>query len=300
VVNNQFSVSLSMREEGLPYFSTDIFLQSVSTEMLDLSSISWSWNEEDEFIPLVMPRDFMLMLNQFASSYKIPQISEEIAQTLNFKLKLKSRGNSKEFNAKIIGFSNQMNSVLVPVEFMNYGNENFSSQQELPISQLVLKMKESEYGDFEQLVDELNIDIKANELFVVKIQGILYVVLTILVFIAILILVLCGLMIWQFSLLLMSQSAYEIQTLLRIGYHPTLMSRIFLRYYLRFFSLVLLMAFLLGFVGKLYLDQQLMNFGFEVGSTPNLWSFLVSVFVASIIVWLNLKSVRSEFKKHFN
>jgi ABC-type antimicrobial peptide transport system permease subunit len=289
-----------MREEGLPYFSTDIFLQSVSTEMLDLSSISWSWNEEDEFIPLVMPRDFMLMLNQFASSYKIPQISEEIAQTLNFKLKLKSRGNSKEFNAKIIGFSNQMNSVLVPVEFMNYGNENFSSQQELPISQLVLKMKESEYGDFEQLVDELNIDIKANELFVVKIQGILYVVLTILVFIAILILVLCGLMIWQFSLLLMSQSAYEIQTLLRIGYHPTLMSRIFLRYYLRFFSLVLLMAFLLGFVGKLYLDQQLMNFGFEVGSTPNLWSFLVSVFVASIIVWLNLKSVRSEFKKHFN
>jgi hypothetical protein len=83
VVNNQFYVSLAMREEGLPYFSTDIFIQAVDDDMLDLKLEDWRWNENSEQIPLVMPRDFMLMLNQFAASYNIPQVSEEIAKTLN-------------------------------------------------------------------------------------------------------------------------------------------------------------------------------------------------------------------------
>jgi hypothetical protein len=59
VVNNQFYVALAMREEGLPYFSTDIFIQAVDDDMLDLKLEDWRWNEKSELIPLVMPRDFM-------------------------------------------------------------------------------------------------------------------------------------------------------------------------------------------------------------------------------------------------
>ena len=95
VVNNQFYVSLAMREDGLPYFRTDIFIQAVSNDLLDVRTDEWTWNENSEIVPLIMPRDFMLMLNQFAASYKIPQVSEDIAKTLNFTLEIRGKGQKK-------------------------------------------------------------------------------------------------------------------------------------------------------------------------------------------------------------
>jgi hypothetical protein len=220
VINNQFYVSLGMREEGLPYFSTDIFIQSIDNDLLDIQMDNWSWKEGDAFVPLVMPRDFMLMLNQFASSYKMPAVSEDLAKTLNFTLDLRGKGKKERYKARIIGFSNQMNGVLVPNEFMKMGNSDFAESDPQETTQLVMKMNERNYGNFEKLMDQMNLDIKANELLVIKVQGILYAVLGVLLLIALLIVLLCAMMIVQFSLLVLANSKYEIQTLLRLGYHP--------------------------------------------------------------------------------
>ncbi len=297
VVNNQFYVALSMREEGLPYFSTDIFIQSVADDMMDVQLDNWNWTETSEFVPMVMPRDFMLMLNQFAASYKIPQVSEEIAKTLNFKVEVRGKGKKTSYDARIIGFSNQMNSVLVPMRFMDYCNNEFADQAVAAPSQLVLQLDQKNYGDFENLMEELNLEIKENELLVVKIQGMLYVVLSVLFVIALIIVVLCGMLIAQFSMLLISESAYELQTLLRIGYHPKQIAKHFYHFFFRKLFWVVLMVFLLFLVLKFGLDKNLKDHGLVVDFWPSWIGVLLVILLAWTIVLWNFKRVLSRISK---
>lgn len=292
VVNNQFYISLAMREEGLPYFSTDIFIQSIANDLLDIQLDTWTWREGDGFVPLVMPRDFMLMLNQFASSYKIPAVSEDIAKTLNFSLDISGNGKKQRYKARIIGFSNQMNGVLVPIDFMKMGNQLYADKGPQQTTQLVLKMNERHYSDFEKIMNDMNLDIKVNELLVVKVQGILYAVLSVLLLIAILIVVLCAMMIVQFSLLVLANSKYEIKTLLRLGYHPRDLAQHFYRYFLKLFSLVLMLV-LPTFLGlKWLLDRGIENFGFVASKWPSIMGIAIIVTLSWLIVFLNFQRVK--------
>lgn len=291
VINNQFYVSIAMREEGLPFFSTDIFIQSVANDLLDIQLDAWHWDENSEIIPLIMPRDFMLMLNQFANSYKIPQISEDIAQTLNFTLELRGKGQRKAMKARIVGFSNQMNSVLVPMSFMDYGNAEFAAQDSIPVSQLVIQLDEKNYSNFEAVMDDLNLEIKENELLVVKIQGMLYVVLGALLFVALIIVGLCGLMILQFSMLLISESAYEIQTLLRMGYHPRKLAGLFFSYFLKLFIILIGISIPLFLLIKMSVDTSMIQYGFMVSSWPSIFGIVLLFVLGMGITYWNYRAV---------
>ena len=52
------------------------------------------------------------------------------------------RGNGQErtFTGRIIGFSERINSVLVPEDFMAFANKNFGDQPDLGASRLLLKV----------------------------------------------------------------------------------------------------------------------------------------------------------------
>jgi len=296
IVNNQFYVSLAMREEGLPFFSTDIFLQAINDDLLDVHLDNWSWNENAAFIPLVMPRDFMLMLNQFAASYKIPQVSEDIAKTLNFTIELRGKGGKMSYDARIAGFSNQMNAVLVPMSFMDFGNQNFADSNALQTTQLVLKMNQNKYGDFEQLIDDLNLEIKQNELLVVKIQGMLFAVLGVLFLIAVLIVLLSAMLIAQFSMLLVADSDYEIQTMLKLGYHPKQIAAYFHKFFIKLLLWVAFVVLVFFFLAKFAIDQMFINFGFIVTFSPSLWGLFLMLLSATCIVFWNRRKVLQAVK----
>jgi hypothetical protein len=298
---NVFPVDYARNQEIINDFGTNkvafIFIQSVTNDILDVRLESWHWEEGDDFVPLVMPRDFMLMLNQFASAYKMPAISEEIAKTLNFKLELRGKGARKSYDSRIIGFSNQMNGVLVPTGFMNFGNAQFSDNVSQDITQVVIVMNERKYSDFEQIMDDLNLDIKENELLVVKVQAVLFVVLSFLLLIALVIIFLSAMMIIQFSLLVLANSQYEIQTLLRLGYHPIDLARYFYRYFLRLLVFVVLMMFPIFILLKTFLDKNIQNFGFSVSFWPSWLGLAMVVFLCWAIVYANFVRVRSNIIK---
>ena len=47
-----------------------------------------------------------------------------------------------EFRGKIIGFSNRINSILVPYSFLSWANENYGFHSEDRISRLVIVTKD--------------------------------------------------------------------------------------------------------------------------------------------------------------
>jgi uncharacterized membrane protein len=295
IVNNRFNISLGMREEGLPYFRTDIFVQSVDDQLMDVQVDGWHWKEGDEFLPLIMPRDFMIMLNQFAASYNIPQVSEDLALTFNFRIDISGNNQKANFNARIVGFSNQISAVVVPLSFMNYGNDLYGDGNEQIVTQLMLAVEDGAFGKLEAIMDDMNLDIKKTELTIAKVKSILSAVLGVVLVISLITILMSALLIMQYSQILISKSDYEITTLLRIGYHPHTLAGTFLGYFMRTFGWLFAGALGLFLATKFFLDSFLLKAGFPVSAWPS-WEAMVTLLVAVIaIVYLNYAQVRRIF-----
>jgi hypothetical protein len=157
VICNNFNVLLLTDDPYVPKFSSDVFLQTVNSKFLDVPIDKWKWKEGDTIVPIVMPRDFLVMLNTFMSASGIPQVSEDLAKDIKFKLRI-SNDSKKDFVvARIVGFTNEIPSLLVPESFMKFANEKYSNGKDSKITNVMISSKEGEFGKMEKFLEEIGL-----------------------------------------------------------------------------------------------------------------------------------------------
>ena len=196
------------------------------------------------------------MMNTFASSAGFPQVSDELAMNANFKFMLSNKDGKKEWmKVKIIGFTSSVSAVLVPETFMQYGNENFANGEEQKISQIMISGKENEFGRIEELLTKKGLESKDAQMIVGRLKSMVGTLFFVVLCISVVAVFVSGLVLIQYMQLLISKNAYEIRTLMRIGYHPKTIVRKFFVYFLKVFGIVSA-AGLICFLGcKYFLDE---------------------------------------------
>lgn len=260
VVSNNFRVWLELNEKRIPPFKTDVFIQAVDKKFLDVKSDKWKWKEGDSFVPIIMPRDFIVMLNTFMSASGIPQISDELALDIKFKLRI-SNGQKEEWvDSKIIGFTNEIPALLVPEEFMNYANSNFSDGSEANITQVMIAGKEGEFGKLEAYMDEHGLESRNSQVVVSRLKSIVGTLFGVISGISVITVLLSGLVLIQYLQLLMTHNKYEIRTLLRLGYAPKELINAFFLYFLKLFAIIASLGFL-SFVGLKFIIDEIFKTG---------------------------------------
>lgn len=285
VVSNNFGVWLELNEERLPTFKTDVFIQAVDKKFLDVKSDKWKWKEGDSFVPIIMPRDFIVMLNTFMSASGIPQISDELALDIKFKLRISNGQKQKWVDSKIIGFTNEIPALLVPEEFMDYANANFSDGSEANITQVMLAGKEGEFGKLEAYMDEHGLESRNSQVVVSRLKSIVGTLFGVISGISIITVLLSGLVLIQYLQLLMTNNKYEIRTLLRLGYTPKELINAFFRYFLKLFVIIASLGFL-SFTGlKNIVDEIFKTGGINLNQSISLISVItlvISLFIFAI------------------
>ena len=124
----------------IPAFYTDLFFESAPDELIDGAQTEWKWNPETGDIPIIIPRDYLNLYNfGFSGSQGLPQISEALIQQVVFRVFLTGNGKREEFKGSIAGFSDHLNTILVPDAFMQWANERFGEGREDKISRLIVK-----------------------------------------------------------------------------------------------------------------------------------------------------------------
>lgn len=128
--------------DGGPGFRSDLFFESVPDAYLDVESARWKWEEGDEFIPIVVPKNYIDLYNfGFAQSQQLPLLSEALIGQFKFDLELEGESGRQIFRGGIVGFSNKLNSILVPDEFLKWANIHIGSGEEVEPSRLMIAMK---------------------------------------------------------------------------------------------------------------------------------------------------------------
>jgi hypothetical protein len=299
VISNNFDVSFETSDPLVPYFRTDVFIQTVDQRFLDVKTDQWHWSEGDEFVPMIMPREFLVMLNTFMSASGIPQISDDLAKQVKFKFKIWNGAGMERVNARIIGFTNEVSSLLVPASFMKFGNDKYSDGTEQKITQIIISGKESEFGLVEDLINKRGLESKNAQMIVGRLKSVVGTLFVVVLGISIIAVLASGLVLLQYMQLLMSKNAYEVRTLLRIGYSPKVIIRRFFVYFVKIFGIVSVLALVVFFIFKYFLDEMFASGGLYI-DTKLTYISLISLLIAYILFSLaSFNTAKREIFKQF-
>lgn len=293
--SSDFRVYASVSQGGRG-METALFFESVPDSFVDIAGNDWKFEPGQTTVPVMIPKDYLALYNfGFAGSAGLPQLSEQLLTGIPLKLYMRSEDGSRSMSMEghIVGFSNRLNTVLVPDAFMKYANSRLGDGNEVAPSRLIIDV--SSPGDV-AIADYL----KANGLEVAGDKSgssaayLLKVVIGIVVSVGILITLLSVFVLMLSISLLMEKNRSVIHRLLMLGaplrevgapYSSMIVIGCVVAWVLSMVSLVILRSF--------YVDALE---GLGLSSDGLIWAIATGTALALMVIIVNIVAVNSKVK----
>lgn len=235
--------------------SFDMFFTSVEDEFVDADLEDFSWKKGQREIPVIISNQFLNILNNAVlPSQGRPPIPKMAVKQAVVNLQLSKNGKRINQSARVVGFSDRINSVLVPKNFLDYANQELSGSTASRVSMLVLKVKDASSKQLKSFLRRNDYEVAGELPFVDDAKSILKIVLAVLLAFGFIILSLSvALNLAQFKLVV-AQNKDRIIMLTLLGYSPKSIVNSVLKSGLISFGVAILLSFLLlwVFLGQLH------------------------------------------------
>jgi len=127
IIPSRFKAAIQSNSSRFPFY-TDIAFESVPAEFLDITPKDWDWNEQSNYLPIIVPNQFLDIYNfQFSISQNLPQLTPAIVKMLVFRVTIQTAAGPLNMNGRVVGLSNRISSMLVPQSFMEWANRRFAN-----------------------------------------------------------------------------------------------------------------------------------------------------------------------------
>lgn len=208
-------------------FTADLFFEAIPDEYIDNRPEPFQWQEGSDFVPIIIANEFLNVYNfGVAMSSALPQLPKEAVQMFPFQIKLSGRGKEDVFNARVIGFSDRIPTVLVPLSFMKWANKTYGKTEHPPPQRLLLEVIDKDDPRFKALLAEKGYITNQELLKTDNTRKILQIILSIVTGAGVLFIALsCIIFLVSFQLLI-ARARYELDVLLNLGYSPSIISHV--------------------------------------------------------------------------
>lgn len=222
---SQFKVSAGMGMQGIR-MSTDMFFESVPDEFVDVKLDKWTFDPSSDVVPIIIPRNYLNLYNfGFAQSRNLPQLSEGVMGMVNLDIRIMGNGQVKQLKGNIVGFSNRLNTILVPETFMNWANAAYGTGQKAEPSRLIVEVNNPTDERIAKFFQQKGYETEGNSLDAGKASWFLKVVIGIVLSVGLLISVLSFYILILSIYLLLQKNSTKLENLLLIGYSPARVAR---------------------------------------------------------------------------
>ena len=155
----------SNKSENVPVFYTDLFFESIPDKYLDVETDDWKWGKLSDFIPIIIPENYLNLYNfGFAESQGLPVLSKNTISQVEFNIQISGNHKTKDYRSKIVGFSNKINSILVPEEFLFWANKEFGRINKTNTSRVLIEFKDPSDERILKYFNENNYSINKDKL----------------------------------------------------------------------------------------------------------------------------------------
>lgn len=286
---------------GIRGFSTDLFLESVPEEFIDIENDKWNWKEGGHFIPIIIPKSYLNLYNfGFASSQGLPQVSEGLFTQIPFQLILGKGENQKVYQARIVDFTTKINTILVPDVFLNWANKEFAQQENTTPSRVIIQTKNDGEENYTSFFENKNYEINKDELKNNELTSYLKLAFSLVLLIGgIIVCAAIWLMLINFQLLI-EKNKHKIKDLALIGFSKNQLIKPYLKIMIIFIGLGLLSSIPLVYYTLNFIKEKLGSFiSMESSSFLEtvIGSFIFIGFICLINTLILNKNIKSIIRK---
>lgn len=206
---------------GSKSVSTDMFFESVPDRYIDVDIEEWAFDPESQTIPIIVPRNYLNLYNfGFAQAQGLPQLSEGILESIAFDITLYGNYRRDQFKGRVAGFSNRLNTILVPMSFMEWANDRYATGQADITSRLIVEVANPADESINAYLQQKGYDVENNSSDNSKIGFLLKLIVSIIVAIGAIISILAIYILTLSIYLLLQKNTEKLENLVLLGYTP--------------------------------------------------------------------------------
>ncbi|MBF0762425.1 ABC transporter permease [Dysgonomonas mossii] len=207
-------------------FNTEMFFESVPDDFIDVKTDRWKFSPDDEFVPIILPKNYLDLYNfGFAEARSMPKLSQSVIGMVNFNITISGKWQHKEFKGQIAGFSNRINTILVPESFMKWANENYGEQAVSNPSRLMVEVNNPADPNIATFLKKNNYEVEGENSAVSKMSYFLKIMVGIVIAIGIIICALAFFVLTLSIYLLLEKNMEKLRNLRLIGYAKSVVVR---------------------------------------------------------------------------
>lgn len=289
----RYEIMASLEFSG-NHMSTLLFFESIPDEFVDVTTEDWKFTPEtDRLIPIILPRNYLNLYNMgFSQSQNFPQITENLIKKVEIDLRISGRGMVDNYKGRVVGFSDRLNTILVPQDFMEWSNDRYSYDEAGPVSRIILEVENPGAPEVEAYLAEHDLVSEEAPSDRDKVQVLLNICVAVIIIIGSLF---CALSIMILALsinLLLQKNVDKLKNLVLIGYTPRKVSSPYIRLTLCINAAILVLGIAItAIVRGVYSGVLLETFSFTLEGT--LWVSTIVGFALSLaVVLLNAHIIR--------
>ena len=216
--SSHFQVSAGLGIEGIQ-MSTAMFFESVPDEFVDIETDKWRFTPGDGTIPIIIPRNYLNLYNfGFAQSRSLPQISEGLMGTISLDIRIAGKGKRDNYKGRIVGFSNRLNTILVPDAFMKWANTQYAEGKQKRPSRLIIEVNNPTDERIARFFEDKGYETENDKLDNGKAAWFLKIIVGIVLSVGLVISILSLYILMLSIFLLLQKNTYKLENLLLIGY----------------------------------------------------------------------------------
>lgn len=146
--------------------STLLFFESIPDNFVDAGGSAWNYRPGEEVVPLIISKDYLTLYNfGFANSAGLPQMSESIMSGIPLQLTLTSEDGlrRKVMQGRVVGYSNRLNTILVPDSFMEWSRQELGSGRSENPSRLIIDVNSPGDVAIKKYLDEHSLEVAGDK-----------------------------------------------------------------------------------------------------------------------------------------
>lgn len=265
--------------------ATDLPVASVPDRFIDRLPGNWKWQPGDRSLPVILSSQFLDIYNYvFAPGQGLPQLSRSSVSAVALRLQAGGeRGIT--LSGYVAGFSDRLNTLIVPQSFINFGNATYAGSAATQPSQLILKVTDPSDKAFIAYLDQHGYTTDPQSLRWSRIRTIADGVASALGLLAVIIMAISIMALVLFTELTIVRSQSALTLLRQLGYTARQLRHMVTRRFLPLAAMAMLAALVLCSVLQLSASFWVKNSGLHLPAMLS-WHSLAAFLCSMAIMWL--------------
>lgn len=275
-------------------FATYMFFEAIPDEFIDVRSKEWKFQKAKHKVPIIIPRNYLNLYNFGFSqtSNQLPQITESMMKDLELELTLSGGNHSDKFKGQVVGFTDRLNTILVPYDFIEWSNKRYAKDEKVEFSRLILEVENPSDPNLLNYFKEHGYAAEDKPAESSKALFLLQVSVAVIIGIGVLFSILSLIILTLSIHLLLQKNIEKLRTLIQIGYKPSTVAAPYNAIAIALSaSIMALSLWILAHVRPLYIDYLTESTQREINTGMTL-TIVAGFIIMTAIILFNMSVIR--------